>query len=776
MAQPQDITVEIGSTGGGDVVDRLRDIQQSAQRLNRPFAALGGSIKKSFSSMSSAVTANIGKIGVAAAALTLAAPASLIAGLEKAKTIAGEVADELDRIKTFSDGVSIKEAAEAGAIIYAGQLNGMPNAEAVQGMLVKMVEVAKGAAEQNDVMLGGLARLGFKPSDFFNYAANSSLVNLEDIKSGSEIMLAYMERIKNAPEGTNLNSVMTQLFGAADAMKTARLLSTDIDAVTASMEEYYRLTGYDQAQVNSALAYADSLTANAAAILGVKTAFTTDLFPALTQNNKLFQEFTVRNREIFEILGGVVADFASQYTPILIGIGDKLLAFITTDNGVSGTPIERFFERVSGLITTVGKGIEGLLVFMTSGDINSDFVAGVVNFLNDTKEKAIEFIEVMKLLATDLTETIIPAIDKAITVFSNLLDKLGVEGPGTKIAIGGGLLIFAGTLTSVIGLVGTVVSGIATLTGGIIAGSGAAAAAAGLLSSAAAPLAAIAVTGLAVKGTADVASGVDDIVRRAEELGKTNSEAFVAAYASAALKKLKEDNKIGTFFQDALGGVFGDTNAEFVAKFDVISKEGSSEEAIAGVMQAAKDYGWVVGDDGRVEIYAGFTVDGVKFDEAVNKDTQDAANAYFDKLDAVQVAVDPAFAALEVGIDAKVKMPSIDRIRSALQIDEIYGLDAIRLKVQETLSAVGLSVTALVDLKIGNLDGLRSQIEGALDNIIVNLTPDIAAFSFDAPQSGPQLQPVIINMPGAGEFAFHGTPDEIKRLGRAVTQSRRSTP
>lgn len=627
----QDISIRFGTSGENAVFAAINKVRSAANRVKAPLVDDLGNLTK--------VAGVMGKIGLAATGIAGAGLAGVAGSLAKAREIASGVAEELTSIRNAGRGMGVEMTQEMGAIAFAmGQVAGWEGIEEILGAGGAIMEQALEVKNFNEEVVASWKELGITYEDLF---ANSDIDEngqlTGTLRGIDEILIRISDRIGGLDDA-NILEKLIPLFGASDGAKIAAFLKADSAEFREQIQLYRDLTAYREADVEASVAYRKSLSANEAAMLGLRVAFTRELFPVLTESNSKFQEFAHKNQGRVEMLGLAFSDFVGDLEPLLLRAADLILAVAVGDGLPEDTPLTRTIAGLLDMIRAFKDGLVDVMEYLTTGQTDSPWLQNTMDFLADLKETISSIVSGIRDLYGVIADDVAPAISSLIGGIDDMMTALGVEDTGSQLAIVGALVLFSNTILSTIGLVGKLAAGLGTLAGAAISGvgamgaAGAAAAGAGAAGSTAAGVAAGAATGAALVGgaawvtmsTEDMRAEMEKAAETAKKLAAEHGEAYAAAYLRAFIAQVP-DTKSGfsaaNWLAEKLG--FGADFEGAKAELDVIIKGGDASQAIAGAARAFENYGWAVDPSGQIEIGAGITVSGLEISASIQRQLDD---------------------------------------------------------------------------------------------------------------------------------------------------------
>lgn len=602
------INVRFGAQGVNHVIAAMQRVRASAERVGTPMVADLQRLRQ--------VAGVMGQIGTAAAGISAVGIGAAVGSIAGARGIAGGVAEELTAMRNAAKGMGVEMTSEMGAVAFAAQqVAGWEGIEEILGAGGAIMEQALEVKNDNEEVIAAWRTLGMEYSDFFELAADGSGEFSGKLRGIDEIIINMSNRLGDMSKD-DLFEKLIPLFGASDGAKIAALMSAENSELVQQIELYRELTGMRQSDVDASVLYRQSLTANEASLLGLRTAFTRDLFPVLTQSNAEFQRFATENQGRMEDLGGVFADFVDEIEPLLIKAAELVLQ-VAAGEDLDDTPLARFVSSTSELVGELRDGLIDVLEYLTTGQTDVEWIESTAEFLRNLRNSVSDLVSEVR----QFSESAQPFL----SFLDEMLSMLGVENTFSQIAVVSGLLLFSRTIASTIGLVGTLISGVAKL--GVAAGSavlsaGGAGAGAGAAAAGGAAVAATAGAGVALlagsawinKSTADMQKETEQAAAKAKQLAKTHGQAYAAAYLRAFVDQAPE-TKSGFSAANWLGGKLGLSDLEGTkAELDVIIAGGDASDAIAGAAEAFRDFGWEVRRDGQIEISAGITVSALELD------------------------------------------------------------------------------------------------------------------------------------------------------------------
>jgi hypothetical protein len=583
MTNKQKIEVQVGTEGVPQAIAALRALRSSVANVSGNFSGLKESVASSVAGLRS-IAAGLGGVGIAAAGLTGASVAGLIAGLEKSKDIARQVADELNTLDRIAVASSTKSADLIGGLAFAFESlggvesgEGVSEVEAIGGAIVASLVDLKDGSES---AVAAYEKLGAYYEDFFSDSGS--------IRGFDEIFINLGERVKSVKDQQNLLETLIPVVGEADAGKLIRLLSAGGDEIARQIGLYRRLTGMRDSDVASAKRYADALKTSTAAATGIRIAFSRDLIPALTETEAQFQGFAVKNHERFQAFGGLIGGIISRLQPLLLETADTILAIIAGDGDmIADSPLKAFAEGALAALEGLAQALEDVLRYLQTGETDAAWLKSTIDFLSSARDTISSIYETISV-------DIIPIVRDAIDGISSLLDALGVEGGGAQFAITAGLAIFGNTLT---GIVASITALVASL--GLVA-----------------PAVAGALASLPALGAGALILDAQDMDRQAkiaaEQTRRFEDEkgaAFAASYLRAFINHVPREFATAPL----LTGL-----EEKLTALDIqIVGSGDTQGAIDGAIAAFREFGWGVRESGQVEIGAGIFVDSAEFSGAV---------------------------------------------------------------------------------------------------------------------------------------------------------------
>lgn len=583
MTQNQKIEVIVGTDGVPQAVAALRALRSSVARVSGNFGGLKESVGSAVAGLKT-VAGSLSGVGVAAAGLTAASVGGLIAGLEKSKDIARQVADELNNLDRIAVASSTKSADLIGGLAFAFESlggvqagEGVSEVEAIGGAIVASLVDLKDGSES---AVAAYAKLGAYYEDFFGASGQ--------IRGFDEIFINLSERVKSVKDQQNLLETLIPVVGETDAGKLIRLLSAGGDEISRQIALYRRLTGMRDSDVASAKGYADALKTSAAAATGIRIAFSRDLIPVLSETEDGFQAFAVENQSNFQAFGKLVGGIIGRLQPLLLETADTILAVISGNGaGIEDSPLKSFAESALAAIEGLAAALEDVLEYLQTGQTDVAWLKSTIEFMSSARDT-------ISAIYDTIVIDIIPAVRDAITGISNLLGALGVEGGGDQFAITAGLIIFGNTLTGIVASIGAMIASL-----GLVA-----------------PAVAGALASLPALGAGALILDAQEMDRQAkiaaEQTRKFEEEkgaAFAAAYLRAFI-----DNAPAEF---ATGPLLTGLEEKMTALDLQIVGSGDTQGAIDGAIAAFRQFGWGIDPAGRVEIGAGIFVDGVEFSGAV---------------------------------------------------------------------------------------------------------------------------------------------------------------
>lgn len=665
MAQQNDINVKIGAEGEGKLLQTLGRLRAASARVRAPMSADLNNIR--------AVASGVSKISIAAAGISAAGIASIVASLKEARNIANETSQELTELGDIATGLHIKSAVDAGALAFSGGLAGWDGLEDLRGIGGALQAAALDVKDGNEDIVAAFGSLGVHFEDLFKIDKSAGDYRAE-LRGIDEILRNISMRTDKLSE-QNLAEMLIPIVGETDAQRLSAFLKIPSEELAKQAETYRRLTGMRDADIASSSKYQASLARTSTSLLGLRVAFTRDLYPALEQSNDKFAEFTVRNQSRFQAFGAAIGDYMGEIEPALIHSADLAMAVLSGDaSAFADSPMKSAFESLVQLVKDFSQGVLDLLHYLNSGETNAEWLQNTLKFLAETRDAAAGLVGTIR-------DDIIPAVSNLIGWIDDLMTSLGVGETGEQLAIVGALVLFGNTIS---GLVGTV----ASLAGGLLKLSGAASKAAGVTATVAGGVGlggvVAAGAGLAYAGmdSFDAAEKVDVARGRAEELAETHGEAYAAAYMRAVLSSIEDENVVASFMSNAAGWLgFSDGIGSSKAELDAIIKVGADSDALAGAAAAFADFGWPV-ENGTVEIGAGITVDNLTLSNAV----QDRLNEISASLAVPDL---PAAAAAQLGNSASAqKTPVILQLPTGERVDGLSASDdaIARLSRSATLS------------------------------------------------------------------------------------------
>lgn len=610
MAQKTDIKIKLDAEGEGHLVAALGRVRAASAKIRAPLSADVKTI--------AAITASINKIGLAAAGVSAAGIASIVTTLKQARNVARETSSELAELSSVASGLNIADAIDAGALAFAAQSAGWDGVGDLTGIGGALMSASLDVRSGSEDMIDAFNAIGVHFEDLFRLDSSSGDYRAE--LRGIDDILENMARRADRLSKHNLTELLIPIVGDTDAQKLAAFLKMSSSEIERQQDVYRALTGAKKSDIEASAAYQDSLASVSTSLLGLRVAFSRDLYPVLQSGNEKFSEFAVRNQARFQKFGGLIAGYMADLEPALIHAADLALAVISGDGAsLEASPLKAAFEALVQLVSDFSSGVLDLLSYLNLGETDAPWLQKTLSFLGDTRDAAVALIDTISKTATIINDDIAPAIGSMIGWIDELMTSMGIGETGDQIAIVAALILFKNTISGAIGLV-------AKLAGGLISLGGAAGQAAGLAGAGASAAAGVAVGGAAAGGAAiyagmsyrDAARALDEAGREAEELAKMHGAAYAAAYLRAVVEALPSDHRAMGVTNKILGAVglgFDFDGAK--TELDLVISGGNADDAIAGAAAAFAQYGWPVSPGGQVEIGAGITIDAMTFAPAI---------------------------------------------------------------------------------------------------------------------------------------------------------------
>lgn len=357
-----------------------------------------------------------------------------------------------------------------------------------------------------------------------------------------------------------------------------------------------------------------------------------------------------------EVGSAAAGEFYARTWETIADTAERILEIITkVEDGT--TPLENGLERISGLIETMAQGLVDVVELIATGKTDAPWLNDLIETFENFKRKVLEVYE-------DLTE-LWGKIDDFLSFF-------GIDETWEQVGVIAGLIVFQGTIRSVIGTIGTMVGWIGRLTGATAALGSAATAAGGAATAAAGTVAATAKQAVKKAGpiAAAVAAGktaVDDADYmwysdkahdRAKEIAAEQGDAVAAGYLKAIQDALEERHGEGLFggrlsrwVDENLGtDLFWDKDrAELEVALTV--NEANAKEAAKGAMLAFQEAGgWPVDDEGRVQIGAGWSISGAELKAGVMEGVQAQFDANPIQLTFKQLDILKGMEGIQIGV------------------------------------------------------------------------------------------------------------------------------
>ncbi len=557
--------------GGDDAAKSVRSIGDAALAAGRRLTSIGSGIKN----------------------LSVSGFDKLYNVLRDTEALARQVAEEIDELQKRANSFNVADGRTIGGLRFAAANEGAQDAN-VEKSLVALADLAEAAANGEEIALRAFSSIGATYGDLFDEAGNA-------LKS-DQIFLNVADLFSQLPAEANRTAIAIELFGKKVGPDLVTLLNRGRGGIEEYIREYNKLRGIADGDVDLVGSFKGQQDRTAAAFDGLRTAVARGFLPALQAVDRELELFYTEQRGAAETFGQVTGQFVLGIVPKLLEVG-RALALIATGQAqlVADGPLKTFMLNGIQLARDFGDAILDVLSYLTSGDLEAapQWLQSTVQFGRDALEAGRGLVTWARDLSEVWSGTLKPALDVLVETVTSVYELLGVDEPASQLAITAALVLFGGT-------VATIVTKLGTLTAAMIAATVAGTA-----------LASFVGLGLAAAGIGFTAASaqnfdaqVQQATRIAQELAETEGEAYAAAYLKTFLETVPTEFRGAQLANSAVsfltGGRGGYNVDETVAKLDLIIAAGGVEESAAGVRRALADLGLTRAEDGTILGSAGY--------------------------------------------------------------------------------------------------------------------------------------------------------------------------
>lgn len=596
MSRAGDMKIKLNLDGLTGIVRSFAQLKDAGETSAKSLKKGGEDAAKSVRSIGDAAVAagrRLTSIGSGIKDLSISGFDRLYNVLRDTEALARQVAEEIDELQKRANSFNVEDGRTIGGLRFAAANEGAQDANVEKG-LVALADLAEAAANGEEIALQAFSSIGARYGDLFDEMGNT-------LKS-DQIFLNVSELFSKLPPEANRTAIAIELFGKKIGPDLVTLLNRGRSGIEEYISEYNKLRGIADGDVDLVGAFKGQQDRTAAAFDGLRTAVARGFLPALQAVDRELELFYTEQRGAAELFGQVTGQFVLGIVPKLLEVGRALALIATGQAGlVADGPLKTFMLGGIQLAQDFGNAILDLLSYLTSGDLDAapQWLQSTVKFGKDAVEAGLGLVAWARDMSDIWSGTLKPALDKLFETVSSVYGLLGVDEPASQLAITAALVIFGGT-------VATIVTKLGTLTAAMVAATGAGTALAGFvgLGAAAAGL------GFTAVSAQNFDAQVQEATRIAKELAETEGEAYAASYLKTFLETVPQEFRGAQLANSAVsfltGGRGGYNIEETVAKLDVIISAGGVEESAAGVRRALADLGLTRAEDGTISGAAGY--------------------------------------------------------------------------------------------------------------------------------------------------------------------------
>lgn len=748
---------------------QLRDAGQRSARALRDGARTVGRDLQRVATVSKIAAKGVATVGGAALAVGAGGVALLNKSLQDTAALSREVAEEIDALQKKANAFNIQDGRTVGGLQFAAANEGASDG-ALDRALTQLADFAEAAINGEETAIRAFASVGATWEDLVDELGNT--------RRTDDILLNISDRFSALPESANRTAVAIELLGKRAGPELVTFLNRGRGALQAYIADYNELRGIEDGDVDLVGAFKGQQDRRLAAFDGLRTAVARGFLPALQQVDRELELFFVEQRGAAEQFGLVAGGFVTELVPKLLEAGRVLAALLSGQAAqLEDTPLKRVFETGLAAIQGFTQGVLDLVDLLSTGDLAAapPWLQATVQFAQDAAGAISGLIQWGREMGELWAGTLSPAFEQLVSAVQSVYELLGVDEPASQLAITAALVAFGGTITAIITKLGALVLALGKA-GAAAAGLGAAGAgaagAAGIAGAAATGALAAAATGAAVVGSGvavgaaavsaqDFRRQVDEATRIAQELAKTEGEAYAAAYLTTFLETVPQEFKGFTAANGALsfltGGRAGVDLESIKANLSLVINEGDIQESAAGVRRALADLG--LNEAG----------------EPINGQVGYDLNS---RLTVQEVQLSP---------DARAQLQSLADVRGIARPGETSGVGRFATGGRVRGPGTGTSDSILARLSHGEFvvraAAVRRYGADFLDRINNLRLPGFATGGLVSPAAVPSPvilsqsagTPVNLTLPGIGEFAMRtdaGTADELLRAVRKTKRAR----
>jgi hypothetical protein len=734
---------------------QLRDAgERSARTLRAGAQAVTRDIQR-VATVAKTAAKGVSLVGGAALAVGAGGVAILNKSLRDTASLSREVAEEIDELQKTANSFGIEDGRTLGGLRFAAANEGA-SAGAVDKALAALQLLAEDALNGEERALELFSLVGARYGDIVDELGN--------VRSGDQLFLAIAERFSELSPEVNRSALAMQLFGKRAGPELVTLLNSGRGAIESYIGDFNELRAIGDGDVALVGAFKAQQDRRLAAFDGLRTAVARNFLPALQQVDQQLELFFVEQRGAAATFGAVAGGFVVEFVPKLLEAGRVLAALLTGRAAeLEDTPLKRGLEAALGLVRGFTSGIMDVLDLLSTGDLNAapEWLQSTVRFGRDGVEAISGLLVSVRELSDFWSGTLKPAFDSLVESVKSVYALLGVNEPATQLAITAALVVFSGTITTLIGKLALLAAGLVKA-GAAAAGLGAAGAGAAGVAGAAVATGAAVVGGATALGVAAVSSRnfqqqLDEATRVARELAESEGEAYAAAYMKTFLETVPQEFKGFSLANRALNFLTGGRAVDIdgaIVELQLLIDAGGVEEGQAGVRRALADLGLTRAEDGTISGAAGYDL-AARLQIREVELTGDAQR----KLDE-----------LTGGMGAKLSVPAPAFATGGMVRGPGTGTsDSILARLSN--GEFVMRAAAVRRYGLGLLEGLNNlRLPGfALGGLV---SP--SAVPAPAMLLGNGGTPVHLTLPGLGEYQLSARQDVAEDLLRAARKAKRS--
>ena len=593
MSRAGDMKIKLNLDGLTGIVRSFAQLKDAGETSAKSLKKGGEDAAKSVRSIGDAAVAagrRLTSIGSRIKDLSISGFDRLYNVLRDTEALARQVAEEIDELQKRANSFNVQDGRTIGGLRFAAANEGAQDSSVEKG-LVALADLAEAAANGEEVALQAFSSIGARYGDLFDELGNT--------RRSDEIFLNVADLFSQLPAEANRTAIAVELFGKRIGPDLVTLLNRGRSGIEEYIGEYNKLRGIADGDVDLVGSFKGQQDRTAAAFDGLRTAVARGFLPALQAVDRELELFYTEQRGAAETFGQVTGQFVLGIVPKLLEVG-RALALIATGQAqlVADGPLKTFMLNGLQLAQDFGNAILDLLSYLTSGDLEAapQWLQSTVQFGRDALEAGRGLVTWARDMSEVWSGTLKPALDTLVETVTSVYGLLGVDEPASQLAITAALVLFGGTIA-------TIVTKLGTLTAALVAATGAAGGLAALIAAAAG-------LGFTAVSAQNFDAQVQEATRIAEELAETEGEAYAAAYLRTFLETVPQEFRGAQLANSAVsfltGGRGGYNIEETVAKLDVIISAGGVEESAAGVRRALADLGLTRAEDGTISGAAGY--------------------------------------------------------------------------------------------------------------------------------------------------------------------------